>query len=141
MSSSLVDPGFSAQVADKVADFFVAQLLPGEAPPWDFAAPGPDEPRDAAAGAIAASGLLDLAMGAPGAVERARREHEARRLLDVLITTSLGEGPDEWEGLLRHATADRPRNSAIDESLIYGDHYFFEALFRAADPAKIAPYV
>jgi unsaturated chondroitin disaccharide hydrolase len=119
----------------------VAQLPPGEAPPWDFAASGPDEPRDAAAGAIAARGLLDLALGAPDAVERARREREAHRLLDVLIATSLGDGPDGWEGLLRHATADRPRNSAIDESLIYGDHYFFEALFRAADPAKIAPYV
>jgi unsaturated chondroitin disaccharide hydrolase len=62
-------------------------------------------------------------------------------LLDTLIATSFDAGDEQGEGLLLHATADRPRNSAVDESLIYGDHYFFEAVFRAADSATIAPYV
>src|SRR5215213_4702082 len=128
------------QVANRLADFFVAHLQPGQAPPWDFAAAGRDEPRDAAAGAIAADGLLDLAMTAADAAENMRRTDEARRLLDVLIATCI-QGDIEYQGLLRHATADRPRNSAVDESLIYGDHYFFEAIFRAADPQTISRYV
>jgi unsaturated chondroitin disaccharide hydrolase len=129
------------QVADRLADFFVARQEPDRAPPWDFAASGPDEPRDAAAGAIAADGLLDLAMSAPDTQERARRTAEARRLLDVLITTCFDAEDARGQGLLLHATADRPRNSAVDESLIYGDHYFFEALFRAAKPSAIEPYL
>jgi unsaturated chondroitin disaccharide hydrolase len=128
------------QVANRLADFFVEHLQPGQAPPWDFAAAGRDEPRDAAAGAIAADGLLDLAMTAADAAENMRRADEARRLLDVLIATCI-QGDIEYQGLLRHATADRPRNSAVDESLIYGDHYFFEAIFRAADPQTISRYV
>lgn len=129
-------------VADRVADAFLARLAPGQAPPWDFDAPGLDDPRDAAAGAIAADGLLDLAMAAQEPGERARRDGQGRALLDALIATCLpAEEDDEQQGLLLHATADRPRNSAVDESLIYGDHYFFEALFRAADPAAIEPYL
>jgi unsaturated chondroitin disaccharide hydrolase len=129
------------QIADRVADFFVEHLEPGQAPPWDFAASGPNEPWDAAAGAIAADGLLDLAMAAIDPGDKARREAEAQRLLDVLVTTCVSEGKTDYQGLLMHATADRPRDSAVDESLIYGDHYFFEALLRATDPGKIAPYL
>jgi unsaturated chondroitin disaccharide hydrolase len=129
------------QVANRLADFFVAHVPPDEPPPWDFAAAGPDEPRDAAAGAIAANGLLDLAASASDPAERHRREAEGRRLLDTLIATSFDPGDAQGEGLLLHATADLPRNSAVDESLIYGDHYFYEAVFRAADSATITPYV
>jgi unsaturated chondroitin disaccharide hydrolase len=129
------------QVANRLADFFVGLLEPGQPPPWDFAASGPDEPRDASAGAIAADGLLDLAMTAPDTQERARRIAEARSLLDVLIMTCFDREDSQGHGLLLHATADRPRNSAVDESLIYGDHYFFEAVFRAAKPSSIEPYL
>ena len=60
-------------------------------------------------------------------------------LLDTLIATCIATGDDAGQGLLLHATADRPRNSAVDESLIYGDHYALETLFRAAAPATIEP--
>jgi unsaturated chondroitin disaccharide hydrolase len=129
------------EVADCVAEFFLAKLEPNQPPPWDFAAPEPDEPRDASAGAIAADGLLDLAATANDPGERSRREDQARQLLDVLIRMCLATEAREHEGLLIHATADRPRNSAVDESLIYGDHYFFEAVFRAADSAAILSYL
>lgn len=126
-------------VARRLADFYVAHLPHNTVPPWDFAAAGPNEPRDAAAGAIAADGLLDLAAAADDRDEGSRRAEQARALLDVLIAECLSEGHEGQQGLLLHATADRPRNSAVDESLIYGDHYFFESVLRVATPAVIEP--
>lgn len=119
------------EVANRLAGYFVAHLEPHRAPLWDFAAEGAEQPRDAAAGAIAAAGLLDLAFAAPGEAERARRMAEARALLDALIATCTEEGDNAPHGLLLHATADLPRGSGLDVSLIYGDHYYFEALLRA----------
>ena len=129
------------EVANHLADFFVGQLEPDQPPPWDFTASGPDEPWDSAAGAIAADGVLDLAMGARDPQERVRREAGAKRLLDTLIATCFAAEDSRGHGLLQHATADRPRNSAVDESLIYGDRYFFEAIFRAAKPSCVEPYL
>jgi unsaturated chondroitin disaccharide hydrolase len=129
------------KVADRLADFFLSRLEPDRAPPWDFAATGPDEPRDAAAGAIAAAGLLELAGLARDPAERERRIGQAHGLLAVLIATCFDETDAGGQGLLLHATADRPRDSAVGESLIYGDHYFFEAVYRAADPATVEPYL
>jgi unsaturated chondroitin disaccharide hydrolase len=80
-------------------------------------------------------------MTAADPAERATRAGQARALLDTLVAAGLSRGQPQQEGLLLHATADRPRNSAVDESLIYGDHYFFEALLRAATPAVIEPYL
>lgn len=118
-------------VANRLADYFVAHLEPNRAPPWDFTAPGAEQPRDAAAGAIAAAGLLDLAYAAADEPERERRMGQARALLDALVATCTDFGESAPHGLLLHATADLPRKSGLDVSLIYGDHYFFEALTRA----------
>lgn len=128
-------------VAEILADFFVRHLVPGQAPPWDFAASGADEPRDSAAGAIAADGLLDLSAAAGDHAGRERRRREARDLLNALIVTCVDLAAKDNEGLLLHATADRPRESAVDESLVYGDHYFFEAIYRAVDPETVEPYL
>lgn len=127
-------------VANRLADAFVTRLQPGIAPPWDFGATGPDEPRDAAAGAIAADGLLELAES--GEIHASTvRLRQGRDILNTLIATSFDASDAGGQGLLLHATADRPRDSAVDESLIYGDHYFFEAVSRAADPVKVGPYI
>jgi unsaturated chondroitin disaccharide hydrolase len=117
-------------VAERVADDFLAHLEPGRAPAWDFADAGPEAPRDASAGAIAASGLLDL--GTP------QRRAQGQALLDVLLATCAPPADSDEEGLLLHQTGDLPHGNAIDVSLIYGDHYSMEALFRLADPAASA---
>ncbi|MCC6314762.1 MAG: glycoside hydrolase family 88 protein, partial [Thermomicrobiales bacterium] len=105
-------------VAEQLADFFVGQANLDEAPPWDFAAQGAGVPRDAAAGAIAADGLLDLA--AAGGIDADLRRQQALRLLDALVATCTDDSASPRQGLLLHATADLPRNSAVDESLMYG---------------------
>lgn len=108
----------------------LAHLEPGRAPAWDFADDGPDVPRDASAGAIAAGGLRDL--GTP------ERLAQGQALLDTLLETCAPPADSDEEGLLLHQTGDLPHGAAIDVSLIYGDHYYIEALYRLADPVASA---
>ena len=47
--------------AEKCADYYINNLPADYVPYWDFVAPNiPDEPKDASAAAVAASGLLEL---------------------------------------------------------------------------------
>ncbi len=116
------------EVAVMCARWFLEHLPPDAIPFWDFEAPAiPDEPRDAAAAAVAyaAAGLL--------------RDHAAQqRLGQALVEHCFEARPEPYQGLVRHATADRPRNSAVDESTIYGDYYFLEGAFREVWPSRAA---
>lgn len=116
------------ETASRVAANFVAALPPGMAPPWDFAAPdAATAPRDSSAGAIAASGLLELARLLPTAEGNAYRR-AATDLLHALYEHCFsGDGTDH-DAILLHATGNLPAARDVDVSLIYGDFFYFEAL-------------
>jgi unsaturated chondroitin disaccharide hydrolase len=115
-------------VARRVADCFLAALPNQEVPPWDFGVPEPTTaPRDSSAGAIAASGLLELAALLPP-TEGEPFRRAAVRLLHALYTHCGTHDHEREEGLLRHATGNHPKGLNIDVSLIYGDYFYFEAL-------------
>jgi unsaturated chondroitin disaccharide hydrolase len=108
--------------ARRLADYFLRRLPRDRLPPWDFDAP-PGGPVDTAAAAIAASGLLDL--GSADYRDAA---------LDILTALCGCLSDHQSEGILLHGAVDVPRGSAVDESLIYGDHYFVEALCKVLRP-------
>ena len=99
-------------------------------PPWDFDRDDADEPVDSAAGAIAASGLLELGRRTGAKVYT----HAGERMVYGLIDTCIDFDRPDQPGLLMHGTVDYPRRSGVDESLIYGDHYFLEALVKLCRP-------
>lgn len=125
------------EAALRVARFFVSRLPEDAVPYWDFFLPEAGResmPRDSSAAAIAASGLLELAElsqadGEAGAEDAAWCRASAER-----IVRSLCDGCADWgdghEGLLRHATGYYSRGVFVDESLIYGDYFFAEALAK-----------
>ncbi|MGH2535412.1 MAG: glycoside hydrolase family 88 protein [Thermomicrobiales bacterium] len=118
--------------ARRVADNFVAALPPELVPPWDFAAPAAaTAPRDSSAGAIAASGLLELAsvLSAPEADAYRRAASDLLRALDERCFS--GDGPDH-DAILLHATGNLPTDRDVDVSLIYGDFFYLEALGKLA---------
>ena len=116
--------------ARRVADHLLARLDDRIPPLWDFDAESDDEPRDSAAGAIAASGLLELGkLSGESAYSLA-----GRRITLGLIDTCVDFDHPERPGLLLHGTVDYPRRSGIDESIMYGDHYFMEALVKLRRP-------
>lgn len=115
--------------SQRVAHFFVANLPEDYIPYWDFRADGDlaDEPRDSSAGAIAASGLLELASLLPGTQGRCYRS-AACRILRSLHERCGTWNTEEHEAILLHGTGHKPAGQNVDVSLIYGDYYFAEAL-------------
>jgi hypothetical protein len=124
------NPAYLAQ-AEKVAQYILNHPnLPQDLIPyWDFNAPSiPNEPRDASAGAIIASGLYELSTfsAAHGVLYRSKADQMMANL-----ARSYTAKPGSSQGfLLLHSTGSKPMNSEIDVPLIYADYYFLEALLR-----------
>lgn len=127
----------------RLVAYFIDHLPADHVPYWDFDAPGiPNEPKDSSAGAIAASGLMELATLDPDGAARARYRDAASDVLASLCSPAcLAEGSNS-SGILRHGVGNKPSNSEVDVSLIYGDYYFLEALLRyQALVTGVAPHV
>ncbi|MGO1070371.1 glycoside hydrolase family 88 protein [Lysobacter sp. CA199] len=126
------DPRYLAQ-ARGIASFILdhRNLPADKIPYWDFDAPGiPDALRDASAGAIIASALLELGQYAEGS-ERTRYVETAATMLRSLAAppyrAALG---DNGGFLLQHSVGSIPHGSEVDVPLTYADYYFVEALLR-----------
>jgi unsaturated chondroitin disaccharide hydrolase len=123
------------KAAIRTSDWYLAHLPADFVPYWDFSAPpGPSEPRDSSAAALAGMGLWEL-----GSVitepDSARRYREAaRRTLDSLTRNYLSKDIDGR--ILRHGAYHVPAKIAPDESLIFGDYYYLELLLAAGQPAR-----
>ncbi len=144
------------ETACRCADYFIRRLPPEMVPYWDFDVPaGPDRLWDSSAAAIAASGLLDLAElvgDATPADQRGERRNQpkgsaeesathrgeryraaALEMLDSLCDDEfLAAGTPGWEGILKHGVYHIHKGLGVDESMMWGDHFFVEALVKAA---------
>lgn len=117
------------RTAQRSADYFIARLPPDGVPFWDMVHPAiPLTERDASAGAIAASGLLDLARQTSGEPSR-RYRIAAERIIGALSAGYLTEGTPN-AAILAHSTGQRPQNAEVDVGIVYADYYFVEALLR-----------
>ncbi|WP_088104857.1 glycoside hydrolase family 88 protein [Halalkalibacter urbisdiaboli] len=116
--------------AKRVAHHFIAALPEDYVPHWDFRLEQKEnEPRDSSAGAIAASGLLEIADAVPA------NESGMYRVAALNILNSLTENYGTWEqpehqGILLHGTSHKPADANVDVSLIYGDYYYVEAIAK-----------
>jgi hypothetical protein len=120
--------------AQRTADWFIAHLPSDSVPFWDFDAPGiPNAPRDSSAAAIAASGLLELAVLDPEPARAARYADSADSIIASLSSSSYLAGGRPTQAILLHGTQDRPRGN-YDTGLVFGDYYFIEALLRQLSP-------
>jgi hypothetical protein len=122
--------------AQRVADYYIANLPSDYVPYWDFQAPGiPNAPRDSSAASIALCGLLELSQLATNLDDAARYWQSAHHTFSSLASSNyLAEGTST-KGILLHGTGEPPHfgNSEVDVSLVYGDYYFVEALRRYAE--------
>lgn len=118
-------------IAKKTADYYITNMPSDGVAYWDFRSPDvPNTYRDTSAAATAASGMLQLARIAP-AGEGAKYRATAELILNSLTSsTYLAEGSTS-RGIILHGAAYVPRkNAQPDNSLIYGDYYFLEAMNR-----------
>ncbi len=125
------DPRF-LQTAEACADFYIANTPSDGAPPWDYDAPAESRKLlDTSAGAIAASGLLQLAKLSADPVKGRLYDAAARRILETLCTAHLAESDPAWEGILKGGVYHIHKNLGVNESVMWGEYFFLEALDRA----------
>ncbi len=122
--------------ARKIAGFILnhPNLPQDKIPYWDFDAPYiPHAKRDASAGAVIASALLELGQYTKGA-ERDSYISNAKEMIVSLSGEKYKARVGENGGfLLKHSTGALPSNSEVDVPLIYADYYYLEALKRYKD--------
>ena len=115
--------------AQKVTDVYLDRLPEDKVPYWDFDDPSiPNAPRDASAGAVVASSLLELSTYLPNGTGK-RYKDAAIEMLTSLSSDSYQSGESKPSFLL-HSVGHWPNHSEIDASIIYADYYYIEALLR-----------
>lgn len=119
------------QQARNIAGYLLNNLPQDKIPYWDFHAPNiPAAYKDASAGAVIASALIELA----GFVKRKENKlyrKEAEKILQSLASPAYLSKQGENGGfLLKHSVGNLPANSEIDAPLSYADYYYLEALIR-----------
>lgn len=126
------DPKYLAQ-ANHIASFILQNpnLPKDKIPYWDYNAPNiPNAYRDASAGAIMASALIELA----GYTDAAN----AKKYLETAETIIRTLSSPEYKAIfgnnggfiLKHSVGHLPKNSEVDVPLTYADYYFVEAMLR-----------
>ncbi|HEY1066385.1 MAG TPA: glycoside hydrolase family 88 protein, partial [Pirellulales bacterium] len=127
------------EVAERNAQYWLTHLPADRVPYWDFdadlSAPLPWGPqKDTSAGAIAASGLLDLAKLTKNPAAATAYRSTALAMLDALTTKEyLATSTPGWEGILLHGVYHTAKNLGVDESVAWGEFFFVEALSKALE--------
>lgn len=120
--------------AMSIADYISSHknLPKDKIPYWDFDAPaGKDTPRDASAGALMASALVELSQY----IDEQVRSERYLRLAEQMIRSLSGRHyrasklGDNSNFILRHATVFYAKGN-YDTALTYADYYYVEALMR-----------
>ncbi len=119
--------------AQNIAEFILRhpRLPKDKIPYWDFDAPEiPNALRDASAGAIICSALIELS----GYVSQRKKEEyrsAAETQIRALSSPQYRNGPGENRNfILKHGVGSIPHKSEIDVPLSYADYYYVEALMR-----------
>lgn len=126
------DPKYLEQ-AKHIADFLISHpnMPEDKIPYWDFNAPDiPDAKRDASAGAIMASALIELSQ-----YVEPKLANEYMKVAEIQIRTLssdayFAEKNTNGNFILMHSVGHLPGNSEVDVPLTYADYYYVEALLR-----------
>lgn len=127
------------ELAERLADYYLARLDDGLVPYWDFDDPAiPDAPRDSSASAIAAAALLDIAAQHPDASTAGRRAEQGCSLLDALCRDYLAYETGH-RGLVKCGCYSKPHGEGLASAVLFGDFYFVEALMKLLLPGRFQP--
>ena len=123
-------------VARSNADCFIKHLSESESwvPAWDFDAPATvDRQPDTSAGAIAASGLWTLADEIEKHDQSTALQYRraALKMIEALTQDELmGWSTPGWEGILKRGVYHTHKKLGVDESVMWGEYFFLEAVMK-----------
>ncbi|MDR0507604.1 MAG: glycoside hydrolase family 88 protein [Dysgonamonadaceae bacterium] len=125
--------------AKRIADFILnhPNLPADKIPYWDFNAPDiPNAKRDASAGAVIASALIELS----GYVDKSLAKKYLNVAKTQLRTLSspeyLAKKGTNGNFILKHSVGHFTGNIEVDVPLTYADYYYIEALLRLINNGK-----
>ncbi|MDR2920553.1 MAG: glycoside hydrolase family 88 protein [Tannerella sp.] len=100
-------------------------------PYWDFNAPDiPEAKRDASAGAIMASGLIELSQYVNEILAEKYLTVAERQIRALSSSAYFAEKNTNGNFILMHSVGHLPGNSEVDVPLTYADYYYIESLLR-----------
>ena len=118
------------RTAEKLADYYIANCPSDYVPYWDFNDPEiPNAVRDSSASAITASGLLNLSDIESNETKAKKYREIAHTILRALSKNYLSVRSSHV-GILLQGCFHKPNNVATDNSLIFGDYYYMDALTK-----------
>ena len=124
------DPHY-LETAQACADFYITHSPHDGVPPWDFNAPAENRTLlDTSAAAIYAAGLLRLCRLVPDSMMGHLYWSTAVRILRSLCEKHLGKRDPKWEGVLKGGVYHVHKGLGVDESVMWGEYFFCEALER-----------
>jgi unsaturated chondroitin disaccharide hydrolase len=124
------DPRY-LETARHCATFYLEHTPLHGVPPNDWDEPSPALPYESSAAAIAAGGLLNLSELVQEEAESQRYRAAAHNILDTLLKPEfLASQTPGWEGLLMHGMYHQRKGLGVDESVMWGDYFLMEALYR-----------
>jgi unsaturated chondroitin disaccharide hydrolase len=132
-------------MAERNAEFFLAHTAAPYVPPWDYDAPGSAgklsrAQPDSSAGAIAAVGLFNLAQASSDTIRAASYRDAALQIVDALTRAPyLSSDDPDWEGILKRGVYHIHKDLGVDESVMWGEFFFVEALVKALSTLNETP--
>jgi unsaturated chondroitin disaccharide hydrolase len=120
------------ELSIKLTNYFLNRLPEDNVCYWDLVFTEGTEERDSSAAAIAVCGIMEMLKYLPITNKyRVNYENAALSILESLAKNYTTEIDSESNGILMHGVYAKPQGNGIDESCIWGDYYYFEALVRA----------
>lgn len=122
------DPRF-LETAQACADYYITHTPSDGIAPWDFqTSPESRQLVDTSAAAIAAAGLVRLCRLVPDPMKGHLYWTTALRILRCLCQNHSAQHTPGWEGILKGGVYHVHRDLGVNESVMWGEHYFVEAL-------------
>jgi unsaturated chondroitin disaccharide hydrolase len=127
------DPRF-LETAESCASYYIDHAPSHGVPPNDFSEPDPSLPYESSAAAIAAGGLQQLSQLTADPLHARMYRTYALTILDTLSSTEfLASETPGWEGILKHGMYHQRKGLGVDESVMWGDYFYLEALAKALE--------
>ena len=120
------------QTACQCADYYILNTPDHGICPNDWSEPTPSQEYESSAAAITASGLLNLATLTADPLRANVYRDYALQIVDTLTEPEfLAVNDPEWEGILKHGSYHERKGLGVNESVMWGEYFFLEAVSKA----------
>lgn len=125
------DPRF-LHTSEACADYYIVHTPADGIPPWDYNAPPENRTLvDTSSAAVAAAAFLRLCRQTGDPLKGHLYWSTAIQILRSLCTKYLASGDQNWEGILKGGVYHIHKDLGVDESVMWGEYFFVEALEEA----------